>query len=208
MVEPVIEEVLEDGKTPIICGGTGLYIKALMEGLSPIPDIPQAVRDKVVAHYEEAGAEKFYAELEQRDPVMAARFHVNHKARIIRAMEVLEETGKSLAEWQKQDRLSPPENWNFEIHKIMPEREVLRERCDKRFLWMLENGALEETEEFSKRIDAGDVHHNIPLAKALGFKSLRAYIKSEISKEDAIAEAQAETRQYAKRQVTWFRNQL
>lgn len=208
MVIPVIEEVLAEGKTPIICGGTGLYIKALMEGLSPMPDIPQTVRDRVVAQYEELGAEGFYKALEARDPIMAARFHVNHKARIIRAMEVLEATGKSLAQWQEIPREGPPAEWGFEIHKVLPDREILKQRCNDRFLWMLDNGALEEVEAFGKRQESGDIHHNIPLDKALGFKPLYAYIKGEMSKDDAITNSQAETRQYAKRQMTWFRNQL
>ncbi|MFP4313821.1 MAG: tRNA (adenosine(37)-N6)-dimethylallyltransferase, partial [Alphaproteobacteria bacterium] len=79
LVMPVIEEVIQEEKTPIICGGTGLYIRALTDGLSPIPDIPHDVRNAVVEKYETIGAEAFYAELEKRDPVMAARFHVNHK---------------------------------------------------------------------------------------------------------------------------------
>ena len=140
---PIIHEVLDAGQTPIICGGTGLYIKALIDGLSPMPDIPEEVRERVVARYETLGAEKFYAELEARDPVMAARFHVNHKARVIRAMEVLEATGKSLAEWQKLDREGPPDHWNFEIHKTLPEREELYRRCNERFEWMIDHGALD-----------------------------------------------------------------
>ena len=208
MARPVIEEVLAQGRTPIICGGTGLYIKALIEGLSPIPDIPQEVRDRVVAHYETAGAEAFYKALEARDPVMAARFHVNHKARIIRAMEVLEATGKSLADWQDAPRETPPESWQFEIHKVLPDRALLKQRCNDRFLWMLDNGALEEVKAFGQRQESGEVHHNIPLDKALGFKPLYTYIKGEMSKEEAIEKSQSQTRQYAKRQMTWFRNQL
>ena len=208
LAEPVIEEVIKSGKTPVICGGTGLYIKALIDGLSPIPDIPDDVRDAVVAKYEAIGAEEFYKELEQRDPEMASRFHVNHKARIIRAMEVLEATGKSLAEWQEMPRQGPPEHWEFEIHKILPEREDLYDRCNRRFEWMVENGALEETKEFADRLESGDVKEGVPLCKALGFKELRAHLKGELELDDAIEIAQGITRRYAKRQVTWFRNQL
>ena len=208
MVKPVIEEVLAQGCTPIICGGTGLYIKSLTEGLSPIPDIPKEVRARVVEKYETIGAEAFYKELEKRDPVMAERFHANHKARIIRAMEVLEATGKSLAKWQELAPLSPPENWNFEIEIIMPERDELYRRCNDRFLWMLENGALKEAKDFGQKIKSGEVRAGVPLNKALGFKKLLAYIKGEMKKEEAIEQSQAETRRYAKRQVTWFRNQL
>lgn len=208
MVIPVIEDVLGNGQTPIICGGTGLYIKSLTDGLSPMPDIPDDIRNSVVARYETIGAEKFYAELQQRDPVMAARFHVNHKARIIRAMEVLETTGKSLAEWQELEREGPPDHWHFEIETIIPERSVLYDRCNTRFVWMVENGALEQVEEFSKRIKSGEVNDGVPVTKALGFKPLRAYLQGEMSKEDAIERSQIDTRHYAKRQTTWFRNQI
>lgn len=208
LAQPIIEETLEQGLTPIICGGTGLYIKALIDGLSPMPDIPDEVRNAVVARHEELGAEKFYAELQARDPEMAARFHVNHKARIIRAMEVLEATGKSLAEWQKLERLGPPAHWHFEIHKIIPAREELYRRCNERFEGMVENGALEETADFAKRLERGEITQGVPLTKALGFKELRAHLNGELSLDDAITLAQTSTRHYAKRQNTWFNNQI
>lgn len=208
MVEPLIQDILTREKTPIIVGGSGLYIKALTDGLSPMPDVPDEIRSAVVARYEKIGAIAFYDELLARDPVMAKRFHVNHKARIIRSMEVLEATGKSLAEWQELERLSPPQNWDFKIEIIIPERPILHDRCNKRFDWMLENGALEEVEEFTARIKSGEVKEAIPLTKALGYRELLAYIKGDLTREEACAGAKAKTRQYAKQQVTWFRNQM
>ncbi|MGB0720464.1 MAG: tRNA (adenosine(37)-N6)-dimethylallyltransferase MiaA, partial [Bdellovibrionales bacterium] len=208
LAEPVIEEVLANGQTPIICGGTGLYLKALTDGLSPMPDIPDEVRNAVVAKYEDIGAQAFYAELTARDPVMAARFHVNHKARIIRAMEVLEATGRSLADWQQEPRLPPPAHWRFEVHKVLPERDDLYDRCNKRFEGMVENGALEEVRDFNQRLQSGEIKSSVPLTKALGLEQLRAHLNGELSLENAIIIAQNLTRQYAKRQVTWFKNQL
>jgi len=208
MVEPIINEVIDNGQTPIICGGTGLYIKALMEGLSPMPDIPDEVRNAVVARYEDIGAEEFYKDLMARDPIMAERFHANHKARIIRAMEVLEATGKSLAEWQKLPRTPPPADWNFELHKVLPDRDMLYDRCNQRFEWMLDNGALEEVKVFDARLKSGEVNEGVPLCKALGFIQLRAYLNDEMSLEDAKIKAKTITRNYAKRQMTWLRNQL
>lgn len=205
---PIIEDVLANGQTPIICGGTGLYIRALTDGLSPMPDVPDDVRADVVARYEELGPEAFYAALHKRDPIMAERFHVNHKARLIRAMEVLEATGKSLAEWQKLERNGPPDHWHFEVEIIMPERAVLYERCNTRFEHMIKHGALEEVEAFAARIDNGEITGDVPITKALGFKQLRAYIRGEQSLDDAIMLSQGETRRYAKRQTTWFRNQI
>ncbi len=207
IVEPIIHDVIKQGQTPIIVGGSGLYIKALTHGLSPMPDVPQSIRDKVVAHYENVGAQAFYDELHARDPEMAQRFHVNHKARIIRAMEVLDATGKSLAQWQNLERTAPPPQWNFDIEIIIPQRSIQHQRCNDRFIWMMDNGAIEDVEIFSKRVKNGEVRKNIPLDKALGYKQILAYLNGETTKEDAIEKAQAKTRQYAKQQVTWFRNQ-
>ena len=208
MVEPIIKDVLGEGKTPIIVGGSGLYIKALTDGLSPIPDIPQDVRDAAMARQQELGNPAFHEELMKRDPIMAERFHSHHTARLVRAWEVLEATGKSLAEWQKLPLIAPPENWNFEIEVIIPERPILHQRCNDRFIWMMDNGALDEVESFSKRMESGEVHHNVPLLKALGYRELLSYIKGEMDKDKSIEKAQARTRQYAKQQITWFKNQL
>ena len=208
IVEPLIHEVLEQNKTPIIVGGSGLYIKALTDGLSPIPDIPQDVRDATMELHAKLGNPAFHEELKKRDPVMAERFHPFHTARLVRAWEVLEATGQSLSEWQKKERIGPPEDWAFDIDIIIPDRPILHQRCNDRFLWMLDNGALEETEHFSKRVNDGEVHYNVPLLKALGYRELLSYINGEMSKEDAIDKSQARTRRYAKQQVTWFRNQI
>lgn len=221
---PVIEETLRQGKAPIVTGGSGLYIKALMEGLSPIPDIPPEIRRASMALQQKLGNPGFYEELKRRDPVMAARYHPQHTARLIRAWEVLEATGKSLAEFQAQAKDAPPEHWHFEIHKIMPEREDLHRNCDLRFLAMLERGALEEVEDFAARIESGSIPATSPLIKSLGYSPILDYVKlqqgdeNDLYKESGgdaekalsitIAKAQTETRQYAKRQMTWFRNQL
>lgn len=208
IVQPLIQETVREGKTPIIVGGSGLYIKALTDGLSPMPDVPQDIRDQAVALQKELGNPAFYEALKKRDPIMAERFHPFHTARLVRAWEVLEATGMSLSEWQKKDRLTPPDDWHFKIETIIPPRPLLHERCNTRFLKMMDNGILDEVEQFSKRIESGEVRPNVPLVKALGYAQLLSYIKGEISKEDAITQAQAKTRQYAKQQVTWFRNQI
>lgn len=208
MVIPLITDILAAGQAPIVVGGTGLYIRALMEGLSPIPDIPAEIRARVTALHDRLGPDDFYAQLKKRDPQIAARFHPNHKARLIRALEVLEATGKSLGEWQKIPNEGPPAGWQFEIHKIIPDRDTLYARCNERFLWMLENGAVEEVEDFDKRLQSGEVREATPLTKALGFAELRACIKGQMTRDEAIERAQAATRHYAKRQTTWFRHQL
>lgn len=203
-----IERAFAQNKTPIICGGNGLYIKTLMEGLSPIPETPPEIRERTVQEFEEIGAEKFYEELKKRDPESAARFHPQHSARTIRAYEVFEATGKKLSDWQKEAKNAPPESWYFEIHKIMPDREELYRRCDERFVKMIDGGALEEVKNFGACINAGEVPETALLSKALGFAHLRDHLAGKITLKQAISLAQTETRQYAKRQVTWFKNQL
>lgn len=208
IVQPIIKEILSRGKAPVIVGGSGLYIKALTDGLSPMPDVPQEVRDAAVALQKKLGNPAFYEELNKRDPIIAQRFHPFHTARLVRAWEVLEATGMSLADWQKKDRLAPPDDWHFEFEIIIPQRPTQHERCNARFLWMMENGVIEEVEAFSKRIESGEVRGNVPLVKALGYRQLLEYTHGRLSKDEAIEQAQAKTRQYAKQQVTWFKNQI
>jgi tRNA dimethylallyltransferase len=203
-----IETALAQNKTPIICGGNGMYIKVLMEGLSPIPETPPEIRERAIQRQEEIGSVALHEELKKRDPESAARFHPEHTARIVRAWEVFEATGKKLSAWQKEAKNAPPENWNFEIHKIIPEREELYRRCDQRFLKMLDGGALDEVGDFAARIDRNEIPETTLLAKALGFANIRSYLSGKIGREAAIKLSQTETRQYAKRQVTWFKNQL
>jgi tRNA dimethylallyltransferase len=203
-----IETALAQNKTPIICGGNGMYIKVLMEGLSPIPETPPEIRERAIQIQKEIGSVALHEELKKRDPESAARFHPEHTARIVRAWEVFEATGKKLSAWQKEAKNAPPENWNFEIHKIIPEREELYRRCDQRFLKMLDGGALDEVGDFAARIDRNEILETALLAKALGFANIRSHLNGKIGREEAIKLSQTETRQYAKRQVTWFKNQL
>jgi len=208
LAEPVIHQTLLEGKTPIIVGGSGLYIKSLMEGLSPIPDIPQEVRDRASQLQTDLGNPAFYDEVHKRDPIMAERFHPFHTARLIRAWEVIEATGKSLAEWQELPLITPPDDWEFHVTLKIPKREVLYERCNARFLQMMENGILDEVKAFDDAIKNGEINENVPLAKALGAPALRAHINGELTLDEAIKKAQGQTRQYAKRQVTWFKHQI
>lgn len=208
MVIPIIKTLLSEGKTPIICGGTGLYIKALMQGLSPMPDIPDDIRARAIEIQETETIEQIFARIEARDTVMSERLDPKNRARLIRAWEVFEATGKSLAEWQALPLQAPPTHWSFNVEKIIPEREELYARCDKRFEIMLERGALDEITAFDKRIENGEVKPSVPLNKALGLKFLRQYMAGDMSLDEATSLSQTQTRQYAKKQMTWLRNQL
>lgn len=208
LAKPLIEDLLARGKTPIICGGTGLYIKALMEGLSPMPEVPGEIRARANRLLTEIGSAGLHEKLGQRDPEMADRFHPNHAARVVRAWEVLEATGKSLAEWQRLDKTAPPAHWHFEIHKILPERDILRDRCSQRFDRMMESGVMDEVAAFDARIQNGEIAPDAPVTKALGFKALQAYLHGKMTKAEAVERSKIDTHQYAKRQNTWLRNQL
>lgn len=205
---PIIQKILEMGKTPIITGGNGLYIKALTEGLSPIPEVPDDIRKAAIAKQEELGNPAFHEALAARDPETAALYHPMHTARLVHAWEILEATGKPLAQWQKEPKTAPPADWQFDITLVMPERETLYNRINNRFTYMVNNGAIEELDAFDARVASGEVKSDSILIKTLGADPLRRWRAGEISKEDAITLAQTESRQYAKRQVTWFTNQI
>ncbi|MCB1556391.1 MAG: tRNA (adenosine(37)-N6)-dimethylallyltransferase MiaA [Alphaproteobacteria bacterium] len=208
MAVPAIESILDRGQTPIVTGGSGLYLKALMEGLSPIPDIPDDIRAQAVVAYETMGENAFYSALQKRDPVMAARLHPGHKARLIRAWEVLEATGRYLAQWQEIPPTPPPAHWRFMVTLVMPPRAGLYDRCNRRFDQMMASGALEEVRRFDKHLSADNGPHGAPVTKALGFRLLQAALHGDIPLDEAVTQAKAQTRHFAKRQVTWFRHQI
>jgi len=190
------------GTLPIVVGGTGLYLKALTDGLSPVPEIPEAIRARVRARVEEIGAEAFHAEFAVKDPAMAARLRPSDPQRLARAAEVLEATGTSLAEWQ--GRGSANEGFRFLTLLLLPPREALHAACDARFRAMFEAGALDE----ARAMRALDLDPALPATRAVGLRELIRHLDGEIGLEEASSLAQAATRQYAKRQITWFRKQL
>ena len=193
---------------PIITGGTGFYIRALTEGFSPVPEVPLSVREEGNALQQKLGNPAFHAALAERDPIMAARLHPNDTQRLIRAWEVLAFTGTSLAEWQEQPAIGAPAGYAFEYELILPTREELRARCDRRFDMMMDAGALEEARAFVDQIESGAVPADAAVTHALGFRPLQRYLQGAIPLNEAVTLAKIETKQYAKRQVTWFRNQV
>lgn len=208
MAVPLIEEFLANDITPIVTGGTGLYFKALMEGLSPIPPVPVHIRDAAIQKQKELGNPAFYEALKQRDPATAALYHPMHTARLIHAWEILEATGKPLAHWQSLPKEGVPEDWVFDVTLVMPERDVLYARCNARFEQMMDMGAVEELEDFDAKVARGVISKESIMMKTIGADPIRAWKKGDITKEEAISLAQTETRQYAKRQITWFKNQI
>ena len=191
------------GRLPVVVGGTGLYLRTLMEGLSAVPAIPEDIRKAAHARLRDLGGEAFRAELVVRDPA-SAKLNPGDTTRLTRAWEVLEATGHPLSHWQTQTAEGAPEGLAFTVLVLDPPREALYANCDRRFRVMMGQGALEEV----RRLDAQNLDPDLPAMKALGVPELRAHLHGERSLDEAIALAQQSTRRYAKRQVTWFRHQL
>jgi tRNA dimethylallyltransferase len=196
-----IAEAHKGGQLPIVTGGTGLYLKALTEGLAPIPDVAPEIRAGAAALHEALGAERFHAELARRDPVMAARLAPGDTQRVRRAYEVVVATGRSLSSYQNE---TAPASGKFVSLLLMPPRDVLYAGCDQRCWAMIEAGALDEVRALLDKNLAPD----LPAMKALGVRELARHLIGELDREEAIALFQRATRQYAKRQYTWFRHQL
>ncbi|MBP2292111.1 tRNA (adenosine(37)-N6)-dimethylallyltransferase MiaA [Azospirillum rugosum] len=190
-------------RLPVVVGGTGLYLRSLMEGLSAVPAIPEEVRRAAHARLRELGGEAFRAELVARDPA-SAKLNAGDTTRLTRAWEVLEATGHPLSHWQTRTAEGAPEGLAFTVLVLDPPRDALYANCDRRFVVMMGQGALEEV----RRLDAQALDPDLPAMKALGVPELRRYLQNELSLDEAIALAQQSTRRYAKRQVTWFRHQL
>jgi tRNA dimethylallyltransferase len=185
-------------------GGTGLYFKALLEGLAPIPDIPGDVRGHWRGEAERLGVDGLFRELALRDAAMAARLKPTDPQRVVRALEVIEATGVSLAEWQGAETapLLAPDS----VIKLLvaPEREVIYARIDERFDRMIDQGAIEEVRSFvALRLDPA-----LPAMRAHGVRELAAYLVGTAGLEEAVAKAKTETRRYAKRQMTWARRYM
>lgn len=200
-----IERAINENLTPVITGGTGFYISALTEGLSPVPPVPEDVREQVFSMLEEMGNQKFHELLSERDPEIAGRLHQNDSQRIMRAMEVLIATGKSLAVWQSLPKEAPPEYLSFETEIVMPEREALYSNIENRFDHMIEMGALDEVSDLMEKIECGEISEDTQITGALGYNHLSSYLREEISLQEAVDLSKTQTRQYAKRQTTWFK---
>jgi len=199
-----LEEARSTGLLPIFVGGTGLYFKALTHGLSAVPPIPPNIRAAVRERLAAEGAAALHAELVRRDAASAARIRPADGVRTVRALEVLEATGRPLGDWHR-DGMRPmvaPERAQ-KIFLDVPRDEIYR-RIDRRFDAMMQAGALEEVRALAAR----GLDPSLPAMRAHGVPWLRRHLAGEIALEDAVAEGKRDTRHYAKRQATWFRHQL
>jgi tRNA dimethylallyltransferase len=189
---------------PIVCGGTGLYFKALTEGLSDLPQVPEAVRARIREAAEGRETSSLHADLERRDPEGAHRLRPSDRQRILRAIEVHEATGQPIGAFQGARNPGPLASRPWRGLFVLPDRAELRTRIDRRFETMMAAGALDEVE----RLAARGLDPALPIMRAHGVPGLLAHLRGEMSLADAVAKGQADTRAYAKRQVTWFRHQM
>jgi len=204
MAIAAIEAAHGAGRLPILCGGTGLYLKALTEGLSPVPDIPDDLRAALRTRYAGAAAAEIHAALANVDPVAAARLRPTDRQRLLRALEVYEATGRSIVDWQAMPPSGPPPGMDFCTILLLPPRKEVYAACDARFRRMLAEGALEEV----RALRSLDLAADLPAMKALGVAELMRILDGAMTPEEATTAVQQATRNYVKRQFTWFSRQI
>lgn len=200
----VLAEARAAARLPIFVGGTGLYFRALSEGISEMPEIPQQVRDRWRYELNERGAARLHRILMQEDAAAAMKLRASDGQRIVRALEVIEASGRSILSWQAERGMALIDRESAHFFVIEPDRAALVERIEARFDTMIERGALDEVRE----LVALDLDPALPAMKAIGVPELQAAMAGEIGFPLAIQRVKAATRQYAKRQATWFRHQL
>ncbi len=194
-----IADVHEQGQLPILAGGTGLYIRTLLDGIAPVPHIDEEVRREVRA----ACVEENRARLVDLDPEAAERLNASDRARIARALEVVVSTGRPLTKWHQQREGGILEDVDLRPLIALPPRDWLYGRCDQRFAEMIERGAIEEiTALLARKLDP-----NLPVMRGIGVREIASFVTGESSLEQAVAAGQQATRRYAKRQYTWFAHQ-
>ena len=194
-----IESAHRANRVPVLVGGTGLYLRTLLFGIAPVPDIDPAVRQAVRA----LSVGEAHAALAVADPVAAALLNPADTTRVARALEVVRSTGRTLASWQQAREGGIADRVTLAPLVLLPPRDWLRERCDARLVQMFDGGAIGEVEALLAR----GLDPDLPVMRAIGVPQIAAFLDGTASRDEALAAAQAATRQYAKRQFTWFRHQ-
>jgi tRNA dimethylallyltransferase len=204
-IAPVLAEATREGRGAIVVGGTGLYFKMLTEGLAAIPPIPAEVRAEIAEANRDADTATLHARLVASNPEDAAAIRPSDRSRILRAMEVFAATGRSLAEWQRSSPAPPlVDAASAERIVLMPERAELHQRIADRAGHMVRDGALEEV----RALAALNLDPAMPVMKAIGVRELMDHLAGKLSLEETLTAIRTETRRYARRQITWFRNQM
>ena len=197
-----IENIIARGKTPLLVGGTMMYFKALLEGLSPLPSADEAIRAQIFAEAECLGWEVLHRQLCEIDPVAGERIHPNDPQRLSRALEVFRITGKTMTELTQTKSAALP--YDVVQFAIAPtDRKVLHDLIAKRFVMMLEQGFTQEVARLKAR---GDLHLDMPSMRCVGYRQCWQYLDNEYDHATMVEKATAATRQLAKRQLTWLRS--
>ena len=199
MAKREIAAIHASGRTAILVGGTGLYLRTLLDGIAPVPPIDPGLRERVRT----TAVEENRARLETLDPKAATRLKPGDRTRIARALEVILSTGRTLAEWQTQGEGGIGDLVELRPLVLLPPRAWLYARCDERFAHMIELGAVAEVETLLAR----HLNPNLPVMRAIGVAEISAYLLGQTSLDEATAAGQLATRRYAKRQYTWFAHQ-
>lgn len=199
MARAEIADIQSNGQTPILAGGTGLYLRTLLDGIAPVPAIDPKVRERVRA----APVEENRTKLGSLDPEATARLRPSDTARINRALEVILSTGRTLVEWQEQREGGIAANVDLRPLILLPPRAWLYARCDERFARMIDEGAVSEVEALLAR----NLNSNLPVMRAIGVREISTYLRGETSLDETVAAGRQATRRYAKRQYTWFAHQ-
>jgi tRNA dimethylallyltransferase len=199
MARSEIADIHSAGRTPILAGGTGLYLRSLLDGIAPVPQIEPEVRARV----RDAPVDENRDKLRALDPRAAERLNPGDSTRINRALEVILSTGRTLAEWQEQREGGIGSEVALRPLILLPPRKWLYQRCDERFAHMIDQGAVAEVEALLTR----KLNPNLPVMRAIGVPQLSRYLLGETSLDEAVAAGQQATRRYAKRQYTWFAHQ-
>ena len=195
-----IEDAHAAARLPILVGGTGLYLRTLLDGIAPVPPIEEAVRAEVRALPVAAA----HAALMKEDPAAAGRLHASDTTRVARALEVVRSTGRTLADWQRERVGGIGTSVRLVATILLPDRDWLAARCDARLVAMFSGGAVEEVRKLVAR---AEVPADAPVRRAIGVEEIANWLEGRSTREAALAAAQLATRRYAKRQFTWFRNQ-
>lgn len=199
-----IADIHSSGALPIVVGGTGLYLRALVTGLHRMPSVPTAIRERLNTRLQAQGAGVLYAELTACDPETAAGLNEADGQRIVRALEIFAHTGRGLKSWQSGETEAAPDDLRFLTAVMLPPRDRLYEAVNGRFAWMVENGGVDEV----RQMLYGSPDPDFPLLKAVGVPPVRMYLEGEIDRDRLLELGQRDTRRYAKRQMTWFRRQI
>lgn len=197
-----VRDVWNKGKTPIVVGGSGLYLENLINGTTPIPEVDPEIRKTVSDFVEKNGSQALYHKLSEEDPAAAIMLNANDSTRVRRAYEIFLSSGKSIAYWYQRPMVQKLPEADYFTISLLPPKNDLDERCNVRFEQMLSAGALDEVKNLMNR----DLSPDLPAMRAKGVPELIACLKNIISLDEAVELSQLHTRQYAKRQLTWFRN--